>query len=244
MCGIAGALGPEPPSPGRIKAALESMQNRGPDARGHGITRLGTDTVTLIHTRLSIIDLDPRANQPFERDGLVLSYNGEIYNYLELRRELEGLGHSFFTTSDTEVLMAAYRQWGTGCLDKFEGMWAFALLDTARRKLILSRDRFGEKPLFTWRRDEALYFASEVKTLAALAGEKPSVNQEQVFRYLVNGYKCLHKQPATYYEDVRELPAATFAEISLDGGGPAVLAPQAYWNLGHDPKKMTADPIR
>lgn len=242
MCGIAGVIGPEPPSPGRIEAAFETMQNRGPDAQGHGNYTVGQNTVSLVHTRLSIIDLDPRANQPFEKDGLVLSYNGEIYNYLELRRELEGLGQTFSTASDTEVLLAAYRQWGAACLDKFEGMWAFALLDTAKRTLLLSRDRFGEKPLFIWEKNGSIYFASEVKTLAALAGEKPSVNDEQIFRYLVNGYKCLHKQPATYYEGVRELPPATFAEIPLEASPTLApsLTPKSYWKLDHKPAQMTA----
>jgi len=170
----------------------------------------------------------------------VLTYNGEIYNYLELRRDLEGLGHAFTTQSDTEVLVRAWRQWGAGALDRFEGMWAFALLDTKAGTLVLSRDRFGEKPLYTWRRGGALYFASEVKALAALADAKPAVNDDQVRRYLVSGYKCLHKQPATFFRDVEEFPAAQVAELTLAGGGPPRCQPRPYWRLGCRPREMTA----
>jgi len=240
MCGIAGVIGPHAPSPERIKATLHALGRRGPDARGHTRHAIGGTTVTLIHTRLAIIDLDERANQPFERDGLVLTYNGEIYNYLELRRELEGLGHAFTTQSDTEVLVRAWRQWGAAALDRFEGMWAFALLDTKAGTLVLSRDRFGEKPLYTWRRGGNLYFASEIKALAALAGAKPAVNDGQVRRYLVNGYKCLHKQPATFFRDVEEFPAAQVAELTLAGGGTPRCQPRPYWRLGYRPREMTA----
>ncbi|MCH7935491.1 MAG: asparagine synthase (glutamine-hydrolyzing) [Proteobacteria bacterium] len=241
MCGIAGVIGPEPPSPHHIKAALQALGRRGPDADGTGEYAVGGANVTLIHTRLSIIDLDPRANQPFEQDGLVLCYNGELYNYLELRRELEALGHAFATQSDTEVLLHAYREWGSGCLDRFEGMWAFALLDSANGTLVLSRDRFGEKPLYTWKRGQFLYFASEVKALAALSGGKPAVNTDQVLRYLVNGYKCLHKQPRTFFEEIREFPAASVAELPLVGAEAPEPKPEPYWTLGRDALDMTAE---
>lgn len=241
MCGIAGAVGPDAPSPDRIEAALKALGRRGPDARGHTEHAVGGAVVTLIHTRLAIIDLDRRADQPFADDGLVLTYNGEIYNYVELRKELEGLGHAFATQSDTEVLVRAWRQWGADALDRFEGMWALALLDTEAGKVILSRDRFGEKPLYTWRRGDHLYFASEVKALAALAGAKPDVNGDQVLRYLVNGYKCLHKQPAGFFAGVDEFPAASFAEVALSAGAAPVPAPRPYWRLEYAPRAMTAD---
>ncbi len=240
MCGIAGMIGPQAPSPERIKATLQALGRRGPDARGHTRHAIGGTMVTLVHTRLAIIDLDERANQPFEWDGLVLTYNGEIYNYVELRRELEDLGHAFTTQSDTEVLVRAWRQWGADALDRFEGMWAFALLDTTAGTLVLSRDRFGEKPLYTWRRGGYLYFASEIKALATLAGAKPVVNDDQVRRYLVNGYKCLHKQPGTFFREVEEFPAAHVAEMKLAGKEAPRVAPRAYWRLGCRPTQMTA----
>lgn len=231
MCGIAGAIGPEPLQRPRAQAALSCLASRGPDAHGRWDGALGADAITLLHTRLSIIDLDPRANQPFEAEDAVLVFNGEIYNYLELRRDLEGRGHRFTTDSDTEVLVRAYREWGEDFLRRMDGMWAFALLDRRAGTLLLSRDRFGEKPLFWWWRRGTLYFASEVKALAAMAGERPAVNAAQVRRYLVNGYRSLYKQPVTFFMGVHELPTGTAAAL----GGAGVPEPQPYWTLSYRP---------
>lgn len=237
MCGIAGVIGAAPSDPGRVRAALDTMKRRGPDAEGVHQGRLGNHAVTLLHTRLSIIDLDSRANQPFVRDGLALSYNGEIYNYLEVRAALEARGHRFATQSDTEVLLEAYRAWGDACLDRLEGMWAFALLDETRGCLLLARDRFGEKPLYTMQKDGALYFASEVKALAALAGAWPSVDRAQLRRYLVNGYKALYKHPASWFESVVELPAAHYAALVE----PRAVEPRRYWSLRYARAPMSLD---
>ncbi len=237
MCGIAGAIGPSPLSADRITRALQTMQHRGPDADGSATYTVGDNSVTLLHTRLAIIDLDPRANQPFEWDGIALTYNGEIYNYIEVRDELLMLGHTFTTQSDTEVLVAAYREWGAGFLDKLDGMWAFALLDTKHGEVLLSRDRFGEKPLYTWFIDGTLYFASEVKTLAALANRKPAVNHKQIRRFLVNGYKCLGKSGQTYFEGIDAFPAAGCAIVK----GPEKPAAAPYWQLSTAIRETTFD---
>ncbi len=227
MCGIAGAFGPHPVPSADSRRALDSMGHRGPDAEGMATYPLGQNAITFLHTRLAIIDLDPRANQPFQRGKLHLSYNGEIYNYLELRAELAALGQSFVTDSDTEVLLAAYQQWGDGFVDRLEGMWAFALFDAECGNLILSRDRFGEKPLFTWFRDGTLYFASEIKTLTAMAGSKAPVNADQLRRYLVNGYKSLGKSGETYFKGIDAFPAAGYAVLKA----PASPVAQSYWQL-------------
>ncbi len=216
------------------------MDRRGPDASGHVDLSLNGQALSLLHTRLAIIDLDPRANQPFERDGVVISYNGEIYNYVELRDELRAAGHSFATESDTEVLIAAYLEWGSDFHDRLEGMWAFALVDIRRNTLLLSRDRFGEKPLYTWFVDGTLYFASEIKTLAAMAGRRPDVNVDQIRRFLVNGYKSLYKSASTYFQDVVELPAACAATLTT----PDRPAPSAYWTLPTRQRNMTAEAAR
>jgi asparagine synthase (glutamine-hydrolysing) len=237
MCGIAGAFGPSPVSPSQIGAAFRSMRHRGPDAESSATYRLGKHDVSLLHTRLAIIDLDPRANQPFERDGVALSYNGEIYNYLELRNELSALGHTFTTASDTEVLIEAYKAWGPAFLDKLDGMWAFALLDRNTGQLMLSRDRFGEKPLFTWLLGGTLYFASEIKTLSALAGRKPAINTTQIRRYLVNGYKCLGKSGETYFEEIDAFPSGCVALLKT----PARPTPQAYWKLPAEIRETSFD---
>ena len=238
MCGIAGSLGPAAPDAHRIETALASLGRRGPDADGHRVLGLGANgqQAALLHPRLSIIDLDPRANQPFERDGLVLTYNGEIYNYLELKAELESLGHRFETTSDTEVLLAAWRQWGPDALDRMEGMWAFAIADQRAGTLTLCRDRFGEKPLYLWPKDGTLYFASEVKALAALAGARPAANHTQILRYLTLGYKSLYKSGDSFFEGVFELPPSTYLTLT----SPALHRPEFYWQLKHIPRPMTA----
>jgi asparagine synthase (glutamine-hydrolysing) len=236
MCGIALAFGADAPDEARIRAAIAAMGRRGPDASGVHRAQVGGHHATLLHTRLSIIDLDPRANQPFVADGLVLIHNGEIYNYLEIRDELRQLGHAFETESDTEVLLAAYRQWGADCLDRLEGMWAFALLDMAAGRLVICRDRFGEKPLFYSLSNGTLYAASEVKALAALAGTAPQVDFAQVQRYLVNGYKALYKKPATFFKDIKALPAASVALIDT----PMRVEPVSYWQLRYQPDAMSA----
>lgn len=238
MCGIAGALGATFPPAARLAATLARMRRRGPDGTGELTETVGSTAVALLFSRLAILDLDPRAGQPFERDGLALIYNGEIYNYVELRRTLEAAGHAFRTTSDTEVLLAAWQEWGDGALDRLEGMWAFALLDRPRRRLILSRDRFGEKPLYLWRHGGGLVFASEVKQLESLAGARPAPDRDQLRRYLVNGYKSLYKRPRTWFEDVWELPPATSAAIDLDDPSLAV-TPRRYWTLAYAPRPMS-----
>ena len=236
MCGIAGAIGPREISRDRIERALHLMRRRGPDGTDVHIGRVAGHTVTMLFARLAIIDTDPRAMQPFQRGDLVIVTNGELYNYIELREALIRLGHAFTTESDTEVMLAAWCEWGEAALDRMEGMWAFALIDAANDRLILCRDRFGEKPLYLWRHGDTLYFGSEPKFLAALAGAKPDVNIEQIQRFLVNGYKSLYKQPRTYFRDVSEVPPAHY--IALRSPGP--IAPVAYWNLTYQPRQMTA----
>lgn len=235
MCGIAGVIGPKPADPERIGKTKRLMRQRGPDGRSHRVEKIGDHYITLLHGRLSIIDLNERSDQPFVQDGFTLIYNGEIYNYVEVREELERLGQTFRTTSDTEVLLQAWRHWGPDSFDRMEGMWAFVIVDQGRGEVVLSRDRFGEKPLYYWEKDGFLYFGSEVKFLASLAGVKPDVDQDQICRYLVNGYKSLYKQPSTFFRNVREIPPASW--ITLRGPGP--IEPTLYWSLTYNPQPMT-----
>ena len=148
MCGIAGYISLEPNAVVNrepLKRMTDTLLHRGPDAEGF----FHAQNVNLGHRRLSIIDLKT-GNQPMYSDDktLVVVFNGEIYNFLEIRTELEKLGHTFVTTSDTEVLIHSYKQWGTSCVERFNGMWAFALWDSRNQRLFCSRDRLGEKPLF------------------------------------------------------------------------------------------------
>jgi asparagine synthase (glutamine-hydrolysing) len=224
MCGIAGTFGQTLPPPERLSAASAALAHRGPDGEGVYIHRAGGNATALVHRRLAIIDLNMRSDQPFRLEHGLLCYNGELYNYVELKCELEALGYSFRTSGDTEVLARALLHWGPAALERCEGMWAFAWYDEKAGTLLLSRDRFGEKPLYLRRQSGVLYFASEIKGLAALAGAWPTVNRDHVLRYMVNGYKALNKVSETFYEGVTELPAGSYLLLKLGGE-----APVRYW---------------
>lgn len=227
MCGIAGYVGPEQLPDARLEACLGLMRNRGPDHGDvyHHSPRDGHH-VQLLHTRLSIIDLDPRANQPIRLGKRVMTANAELYNYIEVRETLTRRGHEFRTESDVEVLLQALAADGTAALDYCEGMWAFALYDEDSGTLALSRDRFGEKPLYTLRDETGFYFGSEVKFLAALRGARIPVNWDQLYRYLTYGYKSLYKGAATFFQGVAEVPAAS--TLSMDAA--AETRTERYWD--------------
>src|SRR5262249_976783 len=137
---------------------------------------------------------DQRANQPFTAEGKWIVFNGELYNYRERRADLRAAGVGFRTESDTEVMLQTLHHHGSESLDQCEGMWAFALYDGITGSLTLCRDRFGEKPLYLYRDSTGLYFGSEIKFIVALLGTKLTLNYDHLSRYLVNGYKSLHKR--------------------------------------------------
>ncbi len=235
MCGIAGYIGQSAPNQQQIASALQEMFHRGPDANGHIVISKPSGTVCLLHSRLSIIDLDPRSNQPFEKGPIHLVFNGEIYNYVELRNNLKSLGHTFTTDSDTEVLVASYLQWGKKCTAHFEGMWSFALFDHRDETLMLSRDRFAEKPFYLFETNDGLYFASEVKALKALSGKRFEVNSDHLLRFVTNGHKSLYKTEETFFHGISELPFATSAIANLTGKR----TEERYWQPAHKEQKMS-----
>lgn len=242
MCGIAGYYGTRDISPDRITACRALMGRRGPDADGlyrHKTAR--GRSVVLLHSRLAIFDLDPRANQPFRWNTTVLTYNGELYNYRELRAAMEdGQGFGFRTSSDTEVLARMLAEQGWPALEECEGMWAFAAFDEATGVLTLCRDRFGEKPLYLMRQADGIYFGSEIKFLTALAGHAPAVDCDHLRRYMVNGYKALYKNGGTFppagssnggfFKGVEEVKAATVLTIAADGE----MRGERYWKPALD----------
>ena len=226
MCGIAGYAGTRTLDPARIERCLRLMHHRGPDAAGHrSFTNAAGRNVYLLSARLDIIDLDERSNQPLRVGSKWISYNGELYNYVEVRAHLQARGARLATASDTEVLLAGLDEYGDEALDRYEGMWAFAAYDEAAGTLLLSRDRFGEKPLYLFRDETGLYWGSEPKFIAELRGEPFRPDLDHLYRYLVNGYKALYKQERTFFEGLRELPAATSLRIALDGSE----EPGSYW---------------
>jgi asparagine synthase (glutamine-hydrolysing) len=238
MCGIAGYVGTREIGGEAIRGCLGLMNRRGPDnAACRHWSRDGGQHVYLLHSRLSIIDLDPRANQPFQAGTTWIVLNGELYNYLELRKELAARGVSFTTSSDTEVLARAIGEDGWEALDRCEGMWAFAVYDEADGTFGLSRDRFGEKPLYLFQDETGLYFGSEVKFIRALLGRKLGVNYRQLYRYMVYGYRSLYKGGETFFEGLRELPPAGLLTL-----GPGGWKEELYWSPRYTPDEgMTYD---
>lgn len=215
MCGIAGYFGKKKLEEGRIQGCLTKMGRRGPDHTGSFHERASDGTnLYLLHSRLSIIDLDPRANQPFQRGPYTLVYNGEIYNYRELKKPLEQSGVAFNTSSDTEVLAELLQKKGMSAThQEMEGMWAFAAWNRETQTLTLSRDRFGEKPLYFYQGEDGIYFGSEVKFIFELLGQRLPVNQNHLKRFMVNGYKALHKTKERFFKGLEELPSASYAEL-------------------------------
>jgi len=195
--------------------------------------------VALGHRRLSIIDLSPAGHQPMcsPDRNVWIAYNGEVYNYLELRGELEALGHEFTSHSDTEVLLAAYAQWGTTCLDRFNGMFAFVLVDSSRRRLFAARDRFGVKPLYYWvAPDGTLAIASEIKQFMVLPGWRALVNGQRTYDFL--NWGVIDHTEETLFKGVYQLRNGECLEVrlgsppALDGG--ARLAARSWYDLKGD----------
>ena len=212
------------------------MSKRGPDATGVHSQAVSPDkNLYLLHSRLSIIDLEAHANQPFAIGQSTLIFNGEIYNYVELRRQLGRENVQFRTESDTEVLLQCYLRYGEACVERFEGMWSFAIWDEARQTLFLSRDRFAEKPLYLHRTDHGIYWGSEVKFIAALVEGRLSVNHSHLLRYMVNGYKSLYKTKETFFQGIEELPFASNLVVNADLSDEI----SSYWTPEHRPTRMT-----
>jgi len=208
VCGIAGwaATAERAPPREHLTRMTAAIAHRGPDDDGHEwtSTRDGAFHLGLGHRRLSIIDLGTGHQPMGNEDGSVrVVFNGEIYNFETLRDELIARGHVFRTASDTETIVHAYEEYGDACVEKFRGMFAFALWDAARERLLLARDPFGKKPLFVWEEDGLLLFASEIKALLAYPGLKRTVDTDAVWDYLAYRYV---PGPATLLKGVRKLP--------------------------------------
>lgn len=234
MCGIVGFLCRNPNQIIDIEKPLHLLMHRGPDDRGiwHD------DHAYLGHTRLSILDLSPLGHQPmsYQNQRFWITFNGEIYNYLELKQELIELGHRFISQSDTEVLLAAYSEWGIGCLERLRGMFALAIWDKEDQNLFLARDRCGEKPLYYWRDRHTLYFASELKSLVAILPQLPDLDPVAVDLYLHYQYV---PEPLTPLVGVAKLPAAHYILADIETWQ---INPQSYWNLAQI-KPVNGDPV-
>ncbi len=228
MCGIAGQLRFDGQSVSRetLQAMTDALAHRGPDGEGFHVE----DNVGLGHRRLSIIDLDGGKQPISNEDGTIwVTYNGEIYNFRNLRDRLIGLGHQFRTNCDTEVIVHAYEQWGTDCLQHFRGMFAFALWDKNEQKMMLARDRVGIKPLLYAECDYGVLFASEMQALLVDPELNVSLNPAAIDLYLHYQYI---PAPETIYYEVKKLPPAHFVMIDRDGN---VGTPERYWKVEFSP---------
>lgn len=233
MCGILGSAGEIAAltSDTDFSDALDLIRHRGPDS-GSVWSEAG---IRLGHRRLAIVDLAERAAQPMRHREFAIVFNGEIYNFRELRAQLEALGHIFTTSSDTEVLLHAWRHWGSGCLTRIEGMFAFALWDSAQKKLFLARDRYGEKPLFVHESRQGIAFASEMPPLIRLAGG--SLRESSVATGLFFQYSYI---PAPYgaFEGVCQLEPGCWMEWDVQSG----LRRHCYYSLQAEIAECVARP--
>lgn len=229
MCGITGKItfNQNKVSYPDLKRMTDSIIHRGPDGEGQWINE--EQNVGLGHRRLSIIDLSENAAQPMHdsNNRFVISFNGEIYNYIELKSDLIKLGYKFKTTSDTEVLLSAYHEYGEPFLQKLDGMFAFAIWDQQKKELFCARDRFGEKPFFYFRDKEQFVFGSEMK--AIFSSEIPkSIDNQMLYLYLAyDVVENPNNKYQTFYKDISQLPASHSLKISRNGE----FEIKKYWEL-------------
>ncbi len=226
MCGIAGIIGTNKVDVS-IASMLNKIKHRGPD----GLFYWQEGSIALGHARLSIIDLDSRANQPMidQTTGNVIIYNGEIYNYLEIKTAI-GSKYKFKTCSDTEVILAAYSVYGIEFLDHLQGMFAFVIYDKARQKLLCARDRMGIKPFYYRTMNGALLFASEIKALIRLENEGETVNSLKAYEFLAN--RQLDTNQETFFEGILQLKPASYMWVDMDGSKGEASSYWQYPSLG------------
>jgi asparagine synthase (glutamine-hydrolysing) len=220
MCGFVGLFSTSHSqvSDNEIEKALNLIKHRGPDSSGQNTYRLSGGQLSLGFRRLAIIDLSPSANQPFlsSNGNLTVVFNGEIYNYLELRSDLRSKGHVFKTNSDTEVLVNAWHEWGKDAIPKLVGMFSFVILDKEKEVICCVRDAYGIKPFFYKVEDQNLIFASEIKPIQSLSTGSPKINTELAMDYILGGE--YDRSKGTFFAGVSQLEPGHFMEIDLRRG--------------------------
>lgn len=250
MCGIIGSvqIGSAKPYREQVRCGVRAMAHRGPDGEGFSEFRLSnpaanpgtelTATVLFGHRRLAIIDLSEAARQPMSTsDGRFhLIFNGEIYNYRELRIELKSLGHTFLTSSDAEVLLVGWQQWGAALFPRLIGMFSFAILDRDKHVLILARDPFGIKPLYYAQSHQGLIFASELAPLLTFPGISRQADPQTLLEFLSGGMG--DRSNKTFFQDIHQLPAGHYLSIACYSPGTA--EPARYWELQRKPAERVS----
>ena len=235
MCGIAGIISKDPNivTKARLQLMTDSLHHRGPDGQGYWINN--ANCAGLGHRRLSIIDLSTAAAQPMHYAGrYTITYNGEIYNYIELKETLLKKGYTFSSTCDTEVILAAYACYGKECLQQFDGMFAFAIWDDTNQTLFCARDRFGEKPFYYVNDHHQFIFASEMKALWA-AGIQKQMKPGRLLTYLTLGIiSNAADQHETFYDHITTLPAGHYLLLHYNHSNTAhayTAGVKSYWDI-------------
>lgn len=215
MCGILAVIGGHGLD---VRSGLDSIIHRGPDFTDI----VEESSVRMGHNRLAIIDLDDRSNQPFIKEEIAIVFNGEIYNYLALKEDLVKLGIKFLTDSDTEVILEAYRQWGTDAFNRFNGDWAFVIHDRLKNNVVVCRDRFGQKPLFVRESNNGLVFASELQAIVKI--EKSEVSHRAICAFIAEGDSTTNQ---TFYENIKDFPVSSYRVLTEKG---QLVREGKYWN--------------
>ena len=236
MCGIAGIYNTNQDRESLVQLAqvmISQLKHRGPDGNSFQIfDQLNQNKTLFVHTRLSIIDLSQAAKQPMKdkKGSLWITFNGEIYNHAEIRQELKSMGSTFFSNSDTEVILEAYSVWGMSCFERFIGMWALAIWDDNNQKFILSRDRLGIKPLYYSIKNHSIYFSSEPKVIVDQLPETKRLNYKAIsdyfsYRYALGG--------DSFFSNIHSLEAGTHL-IVTKGKTEKI----RYWDLPVEDNKV------
>ena len=233
MCGFAAWFDPDgrPPERAWLETAADAMRHRGPDDVGLHVE----PGAGLAFRRLSIVDVAHGAQPLSNEDGTIwIAYNGEIYNHESLRRELTAKGHRYRTHSDTESIVHGYEEWGDACVERLRGMFAFALWDRRRRRLLLARDRVGIKPLYFTRAGGALAAASEIKALFAFPGVERAVNRPALVEHLTLRYVA---SPATLFQGIEKLEPGHTLAVEASGA-----VRRRFWSVAYEPKHELDEP--
>lgn len=235
MCGISGYISKTNLiADNGITLTLEMMKRRGPDSKNFFKKSYDSKQIALLHSRLNIIDLSSRANQPYYDENFIIVFNGEIYNYLEIKSKLKNKNYIFKTNSDTEVLIKSFQEYGEKCVDHFIGMWAFAIWDIKKKQLFLSRDPFGEKPLYYYIDENGFFFGSEIKFIKSLCKKNFKINKNQIQNNIFLGYKSLNKTNSSFYKDIISLEGSSNLLVDLNLN----LNKKRYWkpklNIDHN----------
>ena len=238
MCGIAGYIGKKSFKKNNISNLLKLMKNRGPNNQKYLKKKISLKVFfNFFFSRLSIIDANNRSNQPFKYKNLTMVFNGEIYNYKELKVILKKKNYVFLTNSDTEVLIKAIHCWGKKAFSKLEGMWSLAYYDELLNKTFFCRDRFGEKPFHYLIKDDEIYFGSEIKFIKKIINFKLSINYELIRKFISFGYRILFHSNETFFNEIKRLEPANYIVINHKNNK---IVQKKYWDISKiKVKKLT-----